>query len=160
MWNYMCIRWLINWSDSTKMHGATVRIKVALISRQNDRKSQFPDKFDWKSPIFFTKLSKCLGRDRKTDSFSVSGWAFIFNIGVFLDATPCNSAQTDEHSRVKLPFFTFSVTAARWFVSCYISTKRNGGTFKTIPVVVFTAFGNFSIILLFTFWNILVVFCW
>jgi len=25
MWNYMCIRWLINWSDSTKMHGATIR---------------------------------------------------------------------------------------------------------------------------------------
>jgi len=23
MWNYMCIRWFINWSDSTKMHGAT-----------------------------------------------------------------------------------------------------------------------------------------
>ena len=25
MWNYMCIRWLINWSDSTIMHGATIR---------------------------------------------------------------------------------------------------------------------------------------
>jgi len=25
MWNYMCIRRLINWSDSTKMHGATIR---------------------------------------------------------------------------------------------------------------------------------------
>ena len=25
MWNYMCIRWLINWSISTKMHGATIR---------------------------------------------------------------------------------------------------------------------------------------
>jgi len=25
MWNYMCIRWLINWSDSTKIHGATIR---------------------------------------------------------------------------------------------------------------------------------------
>ena len=25
MWNYMCICWLINWSDSTKMHGATIR---------------------------------------------------------------------------------------------------------------------------------------
>ena len=25
MWNYMCIRWLINWSDSTKMHGSTIR---------------------------------------------------------------------------------------------------------------------------------------
>jgi len=25
MWNYMCIGWLINWSDSTKMHGATIR---------------------------------------------------------------------------------------------------------------------------------------
>jgi len=29
MWNCMCIRWLINWSDSTKMHGATIRFKVA-----------------------------------------------------------------------------------------------------------------------------------
>jgi len=28
MWNYMCIRWLINWSDSTKMHGATIRFIV------------------------------------------------------------------------------------------------------------------------------------
>jgi len=27
MWNYMCIRLLINWSDSTKMHGATIRFK-------------------------------------------------------------------------------------------------------------------------------------
>jgi len=25
MWNYMCIRWLINWSNSTKMHSATIR---------------------------------------------------------------------------------------------------------------------------------------
>jgi len=25
MWNYMCIHWLINWSDSTKMHSATIR---------------------------------------------------------------------------------------------------------------------------------------
>jgi len=24
MWNYMGIRWLINFSDSTKMHGATI----------------------------------------------------------------------------------------------------------------------------------------
>ena len=28
MWNYMCIRWLRNWSDSTKMHGATIRFIV------------------------------------------------------------------------------------------------------------------------------------
>ena len=28
MWNYMCIRWLINWSDSTKMHGAKIRFIV------------------------------------------------------------------------------------------------------------------------------------
>jgi len=27
MWNYMCIRWLMNWSDSAKMHGATIRFK-------------------------------------------------------------------------------------------------------------------------------------
>jgi len=25
----MCIRWLINWSDSTKMHGATIRFMVS-----------------------------------------------------------------------------------------------------------------------------------
>jgi len=25
MRNYMCIRWSINWSDSTEMHGATIR---------------------------------------------------------------------------------------------------------------------------------------
>jgi len=36
MWNYMCIRLLINWSDSTKkMHGATIRLisysKIVLI---------------------------------------------------------------------------------------------------------------------------------
>jgi len=30
MWNYMCIRWLINWSDSTKMHGATIRFTFSL----------------------------------------------------------------------------------------------------------------------------------
>jgi len=29
MWNYMCIRWLINWSDSTKMHGATIRFIIS-----------------------------------------------------------------------------------------------------------------------------------
>jgi len=28
MWNYMCIRWWTNWSDSTKMHGATIRFIV------------------------------------------------------------------------------------------------------------------------------------
>ena len=33
MWNYMCIRWLINWSDSTKMHGATIRFILPLISQ-------------------------------------------------------------------------------------------------------------------------------
>ena len=85
--------------------------KVTFISNQNGRKSEFPNKFDWKSPIFiffFSKLSICLGRDRRTDS--VSGWAFIFNIGVFFDATPFSSAQTDQYSRVKLPFFTFRVT--------------------------------------------------
>jgi len=32
MWNYMCIRWLINWSDSTKMHGATIRFKTQYTS--------------------------------------------------------------------------------------------------------------------------------
>ena len=31
MWNYMCIRWLINWSDSTKMHGATIRFTIRFI---------------------------------------------------------------------------------------------------------------------------------
>ena len=71
------------------------------------------------------------------------------------------SAQTDKHSRAKLPFFTFSVTDVRWFVWCYLSTKINGGTFKTIPVVVFTAIGNFSIILFFYFseqaWCVLLV---
>ena len=33
MSNYMCIRWLINWSDSTKMHGATIRSIVLLSHR-------------------------------------------------------------------------------------------------------------------------------
>jgi len=28
MLNYMCICWLINWNDSTKMHGATIRFIV------------------------------------------------------------------------------------------------------------------------------------
>jgi len=28
----MCIRWLINWSDSTKMHGATIRFTIHSIS--------------------------------------------------------------------------------------------------------------------------------
>jgi len=32
MWNYMCIRWLINWSDSTKMRGATVRFIVYIFT--------------------------------------------------------------------------------------------------------------------------------
>jgi len=32
MWNYMCIRWLINRSDSTKMHGATIRFKTLHVS--------------------------------------------------------------------------------------------------------------------------------
>jgi hypothetical protein len=32
MWNYMWIRWLINWSVSTKMHGSTTRlIKVSSV---------------------------------------------------------------------------------------------------------------------------------
>jgi len=31
MWNYICIPWLINWSDSTKMHGATIRLTEWLI---------------------------------------------------------------------------------------------------------------------------------
>jgi len=28
MWNYISIRWLIYWNDSTKMHGATIRFIV------------------------------------------------------------------------------------------------------------------------------------
>jgi len=31
MWNYTCIRWLINWSDSTKIHGATVRFMYKIV---------------------------------------------------------------------------------------------------------------------------------
>ena len=31
MWNYMCIRWFINWSDSTKMHGATIRFIIPVV---------------------------------------------------------------------------------------------------------------------------------
>jgi len=34
----MCIRWLINWSDSTKMHGATIRFKEC----ENTRTEAFP----------------------------------------------------------------------------------------------------------------------
>jgi len=28
----MCIRWLINWSDSTKMHGATIRLECLFLN--------------------------------------------------------------------------------------------------------------------------------
>ena len=35
MWNYMCIRWLINLSDSTKMHGAAIRFINFLCSWVN-----------------------------------------------------------------------------------------------------------------------------
>jgi len=35
MWNYICIVWLINWSDSTKMHGATIRFIYIYISKLN-----------------------------------------------------------------------------------------------------------------------------
>ena len=28
IWNYMCILWLINWNNSTKMHGATIRFII------------------------------------------------------------------------------------------------------------------------------------
>jgi len=42
MRNYMCIRWLINLSDSTKMHGATVRFieETNFITVQTSIKSQ------------------------------------------------------------------------------------------------------------------------
>jgi hypothetical protein len=97
-------------------------------------------------------------KDRKTDS--VSSWAIIFIIGVFFDVTLCSSAQTHQPSREKPPFFTFRVTDINCFVSSYLSTKINGGTTKTTPVVVFTAIGNFSIFCFFTFWRTLGVFGW
>jgi len=35
VWNYLCIRWLINWSDTTKMHGATIRFTGSKICMEN-----------------------------------------------------------------------------------------------------------------------------
>jgi len=30
IWNYMCIRWLINWKDSTKKYGVTIRFSLTV----------------------------------------------------------------------------------------------------------------------------------
>jgi len=32
IWNYMCFLWLIHWSDTTKMHGATIRFTDVVVS--------------------------------------------------------------------------------------------------------------------------------
>ena len=63
MWNYMCIRWLINWSDSTKMHGATIRIIAFCLQKYMG--------FAFKKPLFLNLTHPCRQYKGLTDSNSI-----------------------------------------------------------------------------------------
>jgi len=47
MWNYMCIRWLINWSDSTKIHGATIRFHSFCVTTHCIRAVKSTENFNY-----------------------------------------------------------------------------------------------------------------